>query len=294
MADALSDFVNRAEQIPLLTADEEIILGRRIQAMVAIEQVNLDGFYTNADQATLKRGKRALDRMICGNIRLVFSIAYRHWGHIKSGSLHLELEELIQEGILGLHHACRKYDPERGYKFSTYAFWWIKRYMFRALNSKGRLVKVPLETGEAMFRSDEKRIRLKESLGREPTIKELAEALKISPDQLHYVLTMGTAKPVSLNQKLPESGDDWIDLFAAGSQDEQLADLTQEIEWRLLLNEIPHLPPIEREVICRVYGLMGHQQVPRRELANEMGLSRQGVDYKVQRAVKLLRESLAA
>ena len=294
MSTGLDDFLRQIKRFPLLTAEEEILLARRIQAMVKIQQDNPSGEYTAQERITVKRGKRALDRMVCANGLLVVSVARKHWGHVDKGSLHLDIEELIQEGILGVHRACLKFDPERGYKFSSYAYNWIRQFMVRAMLNKGRLVRVPHDVGEAMLCNYSKQMELHQQLGRQPTRAELAEALRISVSQLDHALAIGNAKPISLDKPLAQSGDPLIETIIDENGVDQLEQLNRRMELDQVMAQIRELPPAEQKAICSAYGLLGYKPTTRKELAIELGLSRQGADYKVQRAERLLRESLAA
>lgn len=294
MPTELHDFLRQAKRFPLLTAEEEILLARRIQAMVKIQQAAPDDEYTKEERIAVKRGKRALDRMVCSNILLVISIAHKHWGHINRGSLHLDIEELIQEGILGVHRACIKFDPERGYKFSTYAYSWIKQFMVRAILNKGRLVRVPHDVGLAMLSSHSKQIDLHQRLGRRPTDAELAEAMNIGVVQLEHALAIGNAKPISLDTPLAQSGDPLVETIIDESTEDYLDRLNRQIDLDRIMDQVQQLPPDNREALIRCYGLNGEQQINATELAKEKGMCRQSIRDRVLRAERLLRQSLAA
>jgi RNA polymerase sigma factor (sigma-70 family) len=294
MSTGLDDFLRQVKRFPLLTAEEEILLARRIQAMVKIQQDNPNGEYTAEERITVKRGKRALDRMVCANVLLVVSIARKHWGHVKKGSLHLDIEELIQEGILGVHRACLKFDPERGYKFSSYAYNWIRQFMVRAILNKGRLVRVPHDIGEAMLSNYSKQMELQQQLGRHPTRAELADALKISVSQLDHALAIGNAKPISLDAPMAKSGDPLIETIIDEDREDHLERLNRRMELNQIMEQIQQLPPNNREALIRCYGLDGEERINATELAKEKGMCRQSIRDRVLRAERLLRQSLAA
>lgn len=133
---------------PLLTAAEEIEMGRRIQAMQELKQKPASEL-TREEAIRIKRGQRALDRMISGNLRMVAGIARKYSGIVK----HLTIDDIIQEGNVGLCRAAEKYDPSRGYKFSTYAYWWIRQAINRAISDKERVVRIPCNAFESISKA---------------------------------------------------------------------------------------------------------------------------------------------
>ena len=135
MSDTLRDYLNQIGKIPLLTGAEEIELGHAIKRMAAIDPANP----TKAELRILKIGKRAKDRMIKGNLRLVVGVAKKY----KHMTNRLTMHDLVQEGNIGLIRAVELFDPERGYKFSTYAYWWIRQGIMRAIQMYDRIIKLP-------------------------------------------------------------------------------------------------------------------------------------------------------
>ena len=160
MSDTLRDYLNQIGKIPLLTAAEEIELGHSIQRMIAIG--NKEN-YTKEEQRIRKIGIRAKNRMIQGNLRLVIGVAskYKHMAN------RVTLHDLVQEGNIGLIRAVELFDPERGYKFSTYAYWWIRQGIVRSLQVQDRIIKLPTGANDLLRKvrrySDRKSTRLNSS-----------------------------------------------------------------------------------------------------------------------------------
>jgi RNA polymerase nonessential primary-like sigma factor len=199
--DAITRHLRAIGRIPLLTADEEISLGRAVQSgrrlLEAAEEFKLrSGGQTPSEQdwaasvnltprqlrRELKLAERACERMVTANLRLVVSLA-RRISHRR-----LDLEDLIQEGTLGLMRAVQRFDPSRGYKFSTYATWWIREGMGRALQQQSRSIRLPAHMQDRLLRLRRCQMELRQMLGREPNLEELAEATELKPLDLREAL----------------------------------------------------------------------------------------------------------
>jgi RNA polymerase primary sigma factor len=294
MSDSLTLFLNQAGRIPLLTADEEILLGRRIQKMITLLQDNPSGPYSRDEHFTIKRGNRAKDRMVAANIRLVASAARKYRGNNTKNRLQLDHEDLLQEGILGLIRATEKFDPERGYKFSTYAYWWIRQTMYRAITNKGRLIKVPDQVAESMYRLTRVKTRLINVLGREPLIAEIASELKMTIEEFTHAILMTSARPVSLDQSPLTDGTHLIEIIGTGSNDEQLEAIDNELIMDKILDLVQRLPKEQYQAICSTYGLLGHKVKNLNELGRELGTSRETIRNRLSAAQRTLRLKLVA
>ena len=158
--DAIRSYLYEIGKIPLLTADEEVILAKRIE----------------------KGDKEAAQLLITANLRLVVSIAKKY---SKSG---LELLDLIQEGNIGLMRAVEKFDYHKGFKFSTYATWWIRQAVTRAIADQGRTIRVPVHMGDQINKLLRVQHQLTQQLGRDPTVEELAEALEVPPKKVENMI----------------------------------------------------------------------------------------------------------
>ena len=247
--DALQLFLNQAARYPLLTAAEEVELAKRIE-----------------------RGDRlAKDRMINSNLRLVVSIAKRYQGH------DLSLLDLIQEGIIGLIRAVEKFDWRKGFKFSTYATWWIRQAVQRGVANKSRTIRVPIHILDRERRLAKAEYELADRLGRPPTDEELAKAAKMSLPQLKQVREAARAV-TSLERPLGDEDTGSLgDLLPADQpslEDEVSVNLREEA----LRAAVARLPEPERNVVQLRFGLAGDQGPQSLdEIARRLDLSRERV-----------------
>ena len=263
--DALTLFMTRAGRYPLLTAAEEVALAKRIE---------------RGDAA-------AKERMINSNLRLVISIAKRYQGH------DVPLLDLVQDGVIGLNRAAEKFDWRRGFKFSTYATWWIRQACQRAISSQSATIRVPTHVHERRLKLARIAGRLRTQLGREPTREELAEAAELSPRHVDEALDAAEA-PVSLNQRVGaddegELGDLFGDPFAADPED-QAVDSLQRLEVRRALGQLPER---ERRVLELRFGLDGDPR-PLETIGKELGITRERVRQIEGEAMAQLAELLGA
>jgi RNA polymerase primary sigma factor len=261
--DSMSLFMHRAGRYPLLTAAEEVALAKRIE-----------------------RGDReAKERMINSNLRLVISIAKRYQGH------DLPLLDLVQEGVIGLNRAVEKFDWRRGFKFSTYATWWIRQACQRAISNQSSTIRVPSHVDERRRKLARVRGELRARLDREPTRDELAEAANLSPQHVEEALDAAEAH-VSLNQPVGSEDDGELgDLFddpTAVDPSEEAVDSLRRLEVRHALGKLPHR---ERRVLELRFGLDGDPQ-PLETIGRELGISRERVRQVESEALELLAEEL--
>ena len=257
--DALQLFLNEIRRYPLLTAQEEVELSKRI------EQGDL----------------AAKERMINSNLRLVVSIAKKYQGQ------ELSLLDLIQEGIFGLIRAAEKFDWRKGYKFSTYATFWIRQAIQRGLANKARTIRIPVHIGQRERKIVRAERELSATMGREPTDDEIASHAELPLDQVEEV--RDAARTVtSLDRPVGEEGDTALgDLLEGGAPP-----VDQEVEVslseELLRKTIQDLPETERDVITLRFGLTGDDPKPLRETGRRLGLSAERVRQIESRALKRL------
>jgi RNA polymerase primary sigma factor len=257
--DALQLFLNEIRRYPLLTAQEEVELSKRI------EQGDLE----------------AKERMINSNLRLVVSIAKKYQGQ------ELSLLDLIQEGIFGLIRASEKFDWRKGYKFSTYATFWIRQAIQRGLANKARTIRIPVHIGQRERKIVRAERELSAKLGREPTDEEIAANAELPLEQVEEV--RDAARTVtSLDRPVGEEGDTALgDLLEGGAPP-----VDQEVEVslseQLLRQTIEELPETERDVITLRFGLTGEDPQPLRETGRRLGLSAERVRQIESRALKRL------
>ena len=164
MSDPLRDYLNQIGRIPLLTAAEEIALGNAIQAMMPlVGKADL----TKQEQKTIRAGNRAKKRMIQGNLRLVISVASKY----SRMTTRLSMQDLIQEGNIGLIRAAEMFDPSRGYKFSTYAYWWIRQGIMRSTQTQDRMIRLPSGAPDGLRKVKYFMIDYQKEHGKMPTLQ---------------------------------------------------------------------------------------------------------------------------
>jgi len=246
--DALQLFLREAGRHPLLTAAQEVELAKKIEA----------------------GDPQAKQRMIQSNLRLVVSIAknYRNQG--------LPFLDLIQEGTLGLIRAVEKFDWRRGFKFSTYATWWIRQAVARALADKARTIRMPVHIVERLQKINRAERSLWTQLGREPTLEEIADEASLTVQQVVEVRAAARAS-ASLDAPIGEADDAVLGDFVAG--DEPLPEETVETHLRrqALLRALGGLPEREREVVTLRYGIDGNEPRTLEEIGRRLGLTRERV-----------------
>ena len=247
--DALQLFLNEAGRWPLLTAEEEVELAKRIE----------------------RGDKEAKDRMINSNLRLVVSIAKRYQGH------GLSLLDLIQEGIIGLIRAVEKFDWRRGFKFSTYATWWIRQAVQRGVANKSRTIRIPVHIAEREQRIARAERELAPKLGRQPTEEEVAKHAKLPLKQVREVREAARAI-TSLDRPLGDEGESALGDLIAGEQAPPEEDVTVSLEQQVLRRAVAQLPEREREVLKLRYGMNGDRDPASLEaIGRQLGLTRERV-----------------
>jgi RNA polymerase primary sigma factor len=257
--DAMQLFLNEVRRHPLLTAEEEVELAKRIE---------------NGDAA-------AKERMINSNLRLVVSLAKRYQGQ------DLPLLDLIQEGILGLIRAAEKFDWRRGYKFSTYATFWIRQAIQRGIANKARTIRIPVHIGQRERKIARVERELQASLGRPPTDEEVAEAAEIKVSDIEELRDAARAV-TSLDRPIGEEGEAAFgDLLPSDDlEPEEEVDISLRSE--ALMRALDQLPDREREVVKLRFGVNGGEPTPLRETGRQMGLSPERVRQLEGKALKRL------
>ena len=246
--DALQLFLNEVGRYKLLTADEEVALAKRIE-----------------------RGDRqAKDLMINSNLRLVVSIAKKYQGH------GLSLLDLIQEGIIGLIRAVEKFDWRRGFKFSTYATWWIRQAVQRGVANKAREIRIPVHIVDRERKIGRAERELTVKLGRSPTEDEIADAAKLPLKQIREVREAARAV-TSLDKPVGEGEMSFGELFA-GTEDPPEARIHVSLEQDVLRRAVESLPDRQQEVVKLRYGLNGDADPQSlEEIGRRLGLTRERV-----------------
>ena len=287
-SDPVSWYLATIGRIPLLTPAEEIELGNQVQAMMALTEDGSrefkDGELTTPQRRLLRIGRRAKERMMKANLRLVVSVAKKYQGK------GLELLDLIQEGSLGLERAVEKFDPTRGYKFSTYAFWWIRQSMTRAIACQSRTIRLPVHLSERLTTIRKVSLDLAHKLGAMPSRVEIAEAMDIPLDELDSLLRQALTTS-SLDAPVNgEEGRSFLgDLNADSSLDEPLEIVEQRIHHEQLGRWLSHLSEQEQNVLRMRFGLEGNERHTLAEIGRLMEVSRERVRQVELKALRKLR-----
>ena len=246
----------------LLTHEEETDLGRR----------------TREGDETARR------QLIERNLRLVIPIAKKYRGK------GLPFGDLIQEGNIGLMRAADKFDPERGFRFSTYATWWIRQAVQRAVADKGRTIRVPVHMGEKVRKMARAYNELSVQLEREPTDEEVAERLGWDVDRVRDVKS-AIPDATSLNQPLnsDEGSSELGDLLEDERESRVASEVVQKLEKRRLMESVERLPERQRRVLVRRYGLDGEEPATLADLSEELGVSRERIRQLQRETERALR-----
>jgi RNA polymerase nonessential primary-like sigma factor len=267
--DLVRSYLRDIGRVPLLTHEQEITLGRQVQELVALEELEAElelraggskpspeqlataaGLSPQQLRKRFTAGRRAKERMVAANLRLVVSVAKKYTKR------NMELLDLIQEGTIGLVRGVEKFDPTRGYKFSTYAYWWIRQGITRAIAEKSRTIRLPIHITETLNKLKKGQRDLSQLLGRTPTLTELAEAVELPEEEVKDLLCRAR-QPVSLETKVGDGDDtELLDLLAGDGElpDERLDGECLKGDLRALLEQ---LPALQGRVLKMRYGIEG-------------------------------------
>ena len=268
---------------PLLTPSEEIELGNQVQSMMQLVEEKKDD-YSILERKTIKVGRRSKERMMKANLRLVVSVAKKYQGK------GLELLDLIQEGSLGLERAVEKFDPTRGYKFSTYAFWWIRQSMTRAIACQSRTIRLPVHLSERLTTIRKVSLELAHKLGAMPSRQEIAEEIGMPIEELDSLLrqaltTSSLDAPINADEGRSFLGD----LIADGSAEEPLDRVERGMHQEQLVRWMGHLTEQERDVLAMRFGLDGQERHTLAEIGRQLEVSRERVRQVELKALRKLR-----
>jgi RNA polymerase primary sigma factor len=285
--DTIGLYLKEIGRVPLLTAEEEVMLAKRMEAgKIAQERLDKDGLNPE-DRVELREvvldGLSAREHLIRANSRLVISVAKKYIGR------GVPFLDLIQEGNIGLIRAANKFNYQLGHKFSTYATWWIRQAVTRAIADQSRTIRVPVHMGDQINKLLRTAHRLTQELGREPTSEELATALEIPTRKAEEMLRVAR-RPLSLEMPTDDEGDselgDFIEDEDSTAPDEEV---TSSMLRELLQYILQDLPPREVRILQLRYGLVDGETYTLEEVGKKLGVTRERVRQIEAQALSRLR-----
>ncbi|HEX6303770.1 MAG TPA: sigma-70 family RNA polymerase sigma factor [Anaerolineales bacterium] len=285
--DMVRMYMAEAAHVPLLSADEEKDLSQRIEMGRLAQQELARG---NVSQKRLKElrqmiedGWSAREHLIRANTRLVMSVARKYLGR------GLPFLDLVQEGNIGLMRAAKKYDYQRGFKFSTYATWWIRQAITRALADQSRTIRLPVHMGDQINRMLRTQHRLQQELGRVPTAEELADELEVPQEKVKQMFELAQL-PLSLETPIGEEEDDTLGEFVEDVESPDPEEITVHTLLQHDLGEmLDELPPRELRVLQLRYGLIDGEPLTLKQVGKKMGITRERVRQLESQAFRRLR-----
>lgn len=300
-ADMVRTYLHEIGRVPLLNHEQEIVYGKQVQKMMGLleEQEKLQKELQRepthqewAEQVqmsqselkeALRQGNRAKRKMIEANLRLVVAIAKKYQKR------NMEFLDLIQEGTLGLERGVEKFDPTRGYKFSTYAYWWIRQAITRAIAQQARAIRLPIHITEKLNKIKKVQRELAQKLGRNATPSEIAEELDLDPSQIREYLSIAR-QPISLDVRVGDNQD--TELADLLEDDESSPDtyITEESMRQDLDGILSELTSQQREVLSLRFGLEDGNEMSLAKVGKKLNLSRERVRQLEHQALAQLRK----
>ncbi|MBD2246099.1 MULTISPECIES: RNA polymerase sigma factor, RpoD/SigA family [unclassified Nostoc] len=303
-ADMVRTYLREIGRVPLLTREQEIVYGKQVQQMMKFidakealakklhREPDMSEWADHVQQSeteiqqTVAQGKRAKQKMIEANLRLVVAIAKKYQKR------NMEFLDLIQEGTLGLERGVEKFDPMRGYKFSTYAYWWIRQAITRAIAQQGRTIRLPIHITEKLNKIKKVQRELAQTLGRSPTPAEIAKELEIEPAQIREYLNMAR-QPVSLDVKVGDNQDTELQEMLEDDGPSPEYYTNQEFLRQDLNNLLAELTPQQRQVLALRFGLEDGNEMSLAKVGERLNLSRERVRQLEHQALAHLRRRRA-
>lgn len=285
--DSVGLYLREVGGVPLLTAQEEVDIAKRIErgrrAREKLAQENLSQKKRAELQVSIEDGWAAREHLITANSRLVISVAKKYLGR------GVPFLDLIQEGNIGLIRAAKKFDYRRGHKFSTYATWWIRQAVTRAIADQGRTIRVPVHMGDQINKMLRVSHQLTQQLGHTPTSEDLAEALQISPRKAEDLMKV-SRRPLSLEMPTDEDSDSILGDFIQDVESPAPVEIaTQNLLKENLSEALGALPPREVRILQLRYGLLDGRTYTLEEVGRKMGVTRERVRQIEAQALTRLR-----
>ncbi|WP_216906934.1 sigma-70 family RNA polymerase sigma factor [Synechococcus sp. CCY 0621] len=282
-ADSIGWYLSTIGRVPLLTPAEEIELAHHVQAGKKLLAL-VDGELTARQKRQLRMGQRARDRMMAANLRLVVSVAkkYQNQG--------LELLDLVQEGAIGLERAVDKFDPAMGYKFSTYAYWWIRQGMTRAIDNSARTIRLPIHISEKLSKMRRITRELSHRLGRQPNRLELAHAMGMQPEELEELMTQSApCASLDAHARGEEDRSTLGELIADPASNEHFDSMDRHLQKEHLGAWLSQLNEREQKILRLRFGLEGAEPLTLAEIGRQINVSRERVRQLEAKAIMKLR-----
>jgi len=282
--DSIGWYLSTIGRVPLLTPAEEIELAHHVRAGKVLLEIP-PAERTPQQRRQIRMAQRARDRMIAANLRLVVSVAkkYQNQG--------LELLDLVQEGAIGLERAVDKFDPAMGYKFSTYAYWWIRQGMTRAIDNSARTIRLPIHISEKLSKMRRISRELSHRFGRQPNRLELAHGLGMQPEELDELISQSTpCASLDAHARGEEDRSTLGELIADPASGDSMDNMDRSLQKEHLGGWMSQLNEREQEILKLRFGLGGQEPLTLAEIGRKINVSRERVRQLEARAILKLRQ----
>jgi len=299
--DMVRTYLQEIGKVPLLSHEQEIVFGKQVQKMMAlygkkeilaeeldrepteVEWANVVDLSPSELKKIIHQGKRTKQKMIEANLRLVVAIAKKYQKR------NMEILDLIQEGSLGLERGVEKFDPTKGFKFSTYAYWWIRQAITRAIAQQARTIRLPIHITEKLNKIKKTQRELSQKLGRSPSPNEIASALELEPAQIREYFSIAR-QPISLDVKVGDNQDTELSELLEDSGISPDTYITQELMRQDLHKLLGELTPQQQQVVKLRFGLEDGRELSLAKIGQRMSISRERVRQLEQQALAHLRK----